>query len=142
MDEFKRRVRRRIRSRGAYDVIHANFFMSGLVAADVNYAADPSRIEIVPCGFDPTEFGPMDRRRARLELGLGPEEKVVLQLGRMVPRKGVDNVVRAVARLRRDHGLSARLLIVGGESATPDPALTPEIGRLAAIAPRRGSMTR
>ena len=35
MDDFTRSVLRRIRSRGAYDLIHANFFMSGLVAADV-----------------------------------------------------------------------------------------------------------
>ncbi len=198
MDDFTRWVLRRIRSRGAYDVIHANFFMSGLVAADVkraagipfvitfhalgkvrrihqdgadafpperaaiearvaaeadaviaecpqdeqdligHYAADPTRIAVIPCGFDPSEFRPMDRRWARLELGLDPHEKVVLQLGRMVPRKGVDNVVRAVARLRRDHGIAARLLIVGGESPTPDPALTPEIGRLAGIAAEEG----
>jgi glycosyltransferase involved in cell wall biosynthesis len=52
----------------------------------------------------------------------------------MVPRKGVDNVIRGLARLRRDHSIAARLLIVGGECETPDPAITPEIGRLRAIA--------
>ena len=87
----------------------------------VHYGADPSRITIVPCGFDPSEFRPMERRRARADLGLDPDEPIILQLGRMVPRKGVDNVVRAVARLRRDHAMSARLLVVGGESPTPDP---------------------
>jgi glycosyltransferase involved in cell wall biosynthesis len=194
MDEFTRFVLRRMGGRGAYDLIHANFFMSGLVAADVKrvadvpfvitfhalgrvrlihqdgadtfpperlaiesrvaaeadaviaecpqdeddlirqYGADPSRIAVIPCGFDPSEFRPMDRRGARAELGLDPDEKVVLQLGRMVPRKGVDNVIRAVARLRHDHGILARLLVVGGDSPTPDPERTPEIGRLAAIA--------
>jgi glycosyltransferase involved in cell wall biosynthesis len=198
MGDFTRWVLRRIRSRGEYDLIHANFFMSGLVAADVkraaaipfvitfhalgrvrlmhqdvadtfpperlaieervvaeadaivaecpqdeedlvhHYGADRARIEVIPCGFDPSEFWPMDRGRVRRELGLDPEEKVVLQLGRMVPRKGVDNVVRAVARLRREHGLAARLLVVGGESATPDPERTPEIGRPAAIAAEEG----
>jgi glycosyltransferase involved in cell wall biosynthesis len=52
----------------------------------------------------------------------------------MVPRKGVDDVIRAVAHLRSDHGLDPLLVIVGGNSDTPDPALTPEIGRLQAIA--------
>jgi histidinol-phosphate phosphatase family protein len=102
------------------------------------YHADPERIRIIPCGFDPEEFGPGDKARARAALGLAAEEFVVLQLGRMVPRKGVDNVIRGVARLRRDHGLSARLLIVGGESREPDPVATPEIGRLRDLAQGEG----
>jgi len=56
-----------------------------------------------------------------------------LQLGRMVPRKGVETVVRSLAHLRRRYGLSCRLAIVGGESRQPDPAATPEIGRLQTI---------
>ncbi len=68
------------------------------------YAADPGRIRVIPCGFDPEEFGSMDKQQARVALGLSPNEWIVLQLGRMVPRKGVDDVIRAVARLRRDHG--------------------------------------
>ncbi|HEV7912340.1 MAG TPA: glycosyltransferase, partial [Albitalea sp.] len=55
-----------------------------------------------------------------------------LQLGRLVPRKGVDNVIRAIALMGR--GTAVRLLIVGGESAVPDEAATPEIGRLRAVA--------
>jgi glycosyltransferase involved in cell wall biosynthesis len=57
----------------------------------------------------------------------------------MVPRKGVDTVIRAVASLGREHGVSARLLVVGGESDAPDPRLTPEIGRLAAVAREVGA---
>ena len=61
----------------------------------------------------------------------------MLQLGRLVPRKGVDNAIRGFARLRR-RGIESRLLIVGGESNDPDPRLTPEIGRLAEIARAEG----
>ncbi|MCA1684633.1 MAG: glycosyltransferase, partial [Planctomycetia bacterium] len=102
------------------------------------YAADPARVVTIPCGFDPAEFWPMDKVRARDVLGIGRGERVVLQLGRIVPRKGVDNVVRGLARLRDDRGVAARLLVVGGESADPDPAVTPEIGRLRAIAEAEG----
>jgi histidinol-phosphate phosphatase family protein len=98
------------------------------------YQARRDRIRIIPCGFDPEEFGPGDKQQARAELGLVPEERIILQLGRMVPRKGVDNVIRGLARLRRDHGVAARLLIVGGESRQPDATVTPEIGRLRDIA--------
>jgi D-inositol-3-phosphate glycosyltransferase len=96
------------------------------------YGADPASIAMVPCGVDTQAFAPQPRTQARRALGLADDEFVVLQLGRLVPRKGVDNVVRALALL--PPGLRARLLVVGGESAEPDERLTPEIGRLRALA--------
>jgi hypothetical protein len=96
------------------------------------YGADGSRIDIVPCGFDPEEFGPVTVD-PRSQLGLDRNEFIILQLGRMVPRKGVDNVIRSLAVLQQDHGLRARLLIVGGNSPEPDPIGTPEIGKLMAL---------
>jgi glycosyltransferase involved in cell wall biosynthesis len=181
-----------------YDLLHANFFMSALVAAEVKcalgipfvvtfhalgrvrlvhqgsadgfpperlaiedhvvaqadriiaecpqdeedllrlYHADRTRLCVIPCGFDPGEFGPMDKREARLMVAVHADERVVLQLGRMVPRKGVDNVIVALAQLHRDHQIKARLLVVGGEARRPDPRLTPEIGRLQRIAAEEG----
>ena len=181
-----------------YDLLHANFFMSALVAADIKrvlnipfvvtfhalgrvrrryqgeadkfpetrfeiedrviaeadqiiaecpqdeadlirlYKADPRKITIIPCGFDPAEFKPINKTIARLALGLPLTERIVLQLGRLVPRKGVDTVIRGFARLYKKHQLPARLLVVGGETEEPDPALTPEIGRLQALAAAEG----
>src|SRR5690606_27250073 len=40
---------------------------------------------------------------------------IVLQLGRMVPRKGVDTVIQGVAMLRHHYGIDAQLLVVGGD---------------------------
>jgi D-inositol-3-phosphate glycosyltransferase len=179
---------------GGYDLIHANFWMSGLVAAEIKrllsipfvitfhalgrvrrlhqgqadrfpderfaiedriveeadaiiaecpqdeedllklYRADPAKVTVVGCGFDTCELWPLDKPLARVALGFNPSEKIVLQLGRMVPRKGVDNAIRGFARLVHTHGVAARLVIVGGESEVPDPLITPEIGRLRAIA--------
>jgi glycosyltransferase involved in cell wall biosynthesis len=76
----------------------------------------------------------MDKALARRELGLPQDERIILQLGRMVPRKGVETVVRSLARLHEQHGASARLVIVGGETRDADPLATPEIGRLQRIA--------
>ncbi|MFL5714732.1 MAG: glycosyltransferase [Chloroflexota bacterium] len=197
MEEFTAWMTARLR-RSSYDVIHANFFYSGLVAADLKaslglpfvvtfhalgrvrrqfqgdtdrfaderfaieerivaeadrilaecpqdeedlirlYNADHERIAMIPCGYDPGEFSPMSRPLARMDLGLDPTEPILLQLGRMVPRKGVDNVIRALARLEADHGMRARLLVVGGASREPDPEATPELARLAAIAEAEG----
>jgi D-inositol-3-phosphate glycosyltransferase len=106
------------------------------------YGADPARIAVVPCGVDPEEFFPINRELARLSLGLPLDEPLLLQLGRMVPRKGVDNVIRAAGRLRHRYGLAARLVIVGGESDDPDPAATPEIARLQRIAVEEGVANR
>jgi D-inositol-3-phosphate glycosyltransferase len=97
------------------------------------YAADPDKIDIVPCGFDSDEFQAVPGG-ARQQLGLSEDEFVVLQLGRMVPRKGVDNVIRAIAVLKQVHGIQARLLVVGGNSSEPHAIHTPEIRPLRALA--------
>ncbi|HEV7822757.1 MAG TPA: glycosyltransferase, partial [Burkholderiales bacterium] len=98
------------------------------------YNGHSGRLTTVPCGFDPAEFFPMPRDEARAALGLDRKTFSILQLGRLVPRKGIDNVIRAVAALKRDFGHPAKLYVVGGNSALPDERCTPEIGRLRSIA--------
>lgn len=193
MNEFTTNMIQFIREQELqYDIMHANFFMSGLVASNVKkdlnipyvitfhalglvrlahqkemdkfppgrcavetflvkdadqiiaecpqdrddlinyYNADPSKITIVPCGFNPSEFYAIEKNAARQRLGLDPNQTVLLQLGRMVPRKGVDNVIRAMGMLKNINNIC--LLVVGGESESADPDLTPEIGRLQKLA--------
>ncbi len=102
------------------------------------YRADPARIRVIPCGFDKAEFWPVTRALARRTLGYRPDERILLNIGRLVPRKGVDNAIRGLARLLRVHGVEAKLVVVGGNSDLPDEALTPEIGRLRALAADEG----
>jgi len=198
MPEFARQMLDFCSREDGYDVVHANFFMSGYVglhvkqafgwplvttfhalglvrrqhhgrddgfpeariaieqllarrsdlviaecpqdAADLMqlYGADVRRLAVVPCGFDPGEMAPVDRQQARTALRIARDAFVVLQLGRLVPRKGIDNVVRALGLLRRSHGVDGRLLVVGGEAEHPDESCTPEIGRLRRIAEEEG----
>jgi len=98
-----------------------------------HYKADPNKITIAPCGFNPKEFHVIDKNIARQKLNLKDDETILLQLGRMVPRKGVDNVIRSLSKLNGSLK-NIRLLVVGGESDEPDETLTPEIGRLRKIA--------
>jgi D-inositol-3-phosphate glycosyltransferase len=197
MPEFARFMVRFARSqRREYDIMHANFFMSGMVAQLVRaalgipyvitfhalgrvrrleqgaadgfpderleiertlmrqadrviaecgqdrddmvrlYDADRARIDVVPCGFDPQQLWPV-RGTARQSLDIDPASFVVLQLGRMVPRKGIDNVIEGVAVLARRHGVEARLLVVGG-AAAPGANDTPELRRLMALSAALG----
>ena len=103
-----------------------------------HYGADRSRMSCIPCGFDRREFGAVDRREARRILHLAPRAFVVLQLGRLVPRKGIDNVIRALGLLRGRLAQPLRLLVVGGNSDEPDEKLTPEIARLRKVAHEAG----
>lgn len=102
------------------------------------YGADPERIDVVPCGFDPEELAPADKAASRSRLGWPQRRFEVLQLGRLVPRKGIDNVIRAIALLAGKHDVPARLYIVGGNSVAPSQTATPEIGRLSEVARQHG----
>jgi D-inositol-3-phosphate glycosyltransferase len=199
MDDFTEYIKKFIQQkRVSYAIVHAHFWMSGLVAANLKqelglpfvitfhalgkvrrkhqgdndtfpdvrfeveqrliaeadriiaecpqdeqdlrylYDADPSKVVVIPCGFDPAEMWPMDKILSRKLLGIPEHEHVVLQVGRMVPRKGVDTVVKGFAKMVKEYGISARLMIVGGDTYEPDPEATPEIGRLQEIAREEG----
>ncbi|MBV8030257.1 MAG: glycosyltransferase family 1 protein [Betaproteobacteria bacterium] len=102
------------------------------------YPGDPARVSVIPCGFDRSEFWPITRALARRTLGYRMDERILLNIGRLVPRKGIDNAIRGLARLAHRHGLAARLVIVGGNSDLPHAETTPEIGRLQALADAEG----
>jgi glycosyltransferase involved in cell wall biosynthesis len=103
-----------------------------------HYRTPHRKIHMIPCGFDPQELAPVDRAEARERLGLPTDRPIILQLGRMVPRKGVDTVIRALAIVKRRYRVEPLLVIVGGDSPEPDPSITPEIGRLMRIAAEEG----
>jgi glycosyltransferase involved in cell wall biosynthesis len=85
-----------------------------------------SRISVVPCGVDLTRFtpaGPSALRRARHRL---------VAVGRLVPRKGFDVAITALAQLP-----DTELVIVGGPERGR-LAQDPEVRRLRALADRLG----
>lgn len=99
-----------------------------------DYGADPARVALIPSAVNAERFRPVDRAEARRRIGLATSDPVVVYVGRMLPRKDVRNLVRAVALLCRQTELPVRLLLVGGETPEPDPAATPEIGVLLRLA--------
>ncbi len=108
-----------------------------------DYGADPARVVVIPSAVNVETFCPVPRDEARHAIGLATDEPVVVYVGRMLPRKDVRNVVRGLAAYIRDFeavdGIGrVRLLLVGGESALPDPQTTPEIGELRRLAAELG----
>jgi D-inositol-3-phosphate glycosyltransferase len=117
-------------------LVHA---VDGIVAATAHerqllrqlYRVAPSRVEVIPLGVDLERFRPRARDAAREALGIRPEERIVLAVGRIQPLKGLDILVRSLAEVTDRTGLS--LLIIGG-----DERAAPEVGRLSAIAEEVG----
>ncbi|MCC5639390.1 glycosyltransferase [Nostoc sp. CHAB 5844] len=72
------------------------------------------RIEMIPCGTDIEKFGEISRSTAREKLGIAPDAKMVLYVGRFDRRKGIETLVRSVAKSRFRDGGNLQLFIGGG----------------------------
>ena len=79
-----------------------------------------TRIGAAPPGFDPQQLWPLPQRLARRKLGLQLGKFIVLQLGRIVPGKGIDTLIDSLALLRRRDRIDAMLLVVGTGDDTPE----------------------
>ncbi|MFR9721882.1 glycosyltransferase [Streptomyces sp. MS19] len=97
------------------------------VAELTSMGLSPARISVVPCGVDPERFTPVGPAEPR-----GRWRHRMLQLGRLVPRKGAELSIAALARVP-----DTELVIAGG----PPPAgidHDPEVRRLRAVARAHG----
>ena len=72
-------------------------------------------IDIIPCGTDIHRFGSIQMQQARQQLGIDPETKVVLYVGRFDERKGIETLVRAMGQSQL-RSLGNLKLIIGGGS--------------------------
>lgn len=92
------------------------------------YGADPSKIEIIPCGVDLSLFSPLPQAEAknhlksnlRLNLPAGGQ-RMVLFVGRIEPLKGIDTLIQAMALLAKDYRLENLCLAIVGGDASDDP---------------------
>ncbi|MCK4579701.1 MAG: glycosyltransferase family 4 protein, partial [Dehalococcoidia bacterium] len=69
-------------------------------------------IIVVPNGIDLEQFENLSRKRARSELQIEEQEKVILFVGKLLPVKGVQYLIQAMDIIRRREA-DARLLLVG-----------------------------
>src|ERR1041384_1378486 len=85
------------------------------------YKANQSKLVVIPPGVDVSHFYPIPADEAKLYVGLKPEDRMVLFVGRIEPLKGVDTLIQAMScvQLREKHPV--HLAIIGG-----DPAASPQ----------------
>jgi len=76
------------------------------------YDASPETISVIPCGVNLDLFRPIGRETARCYLGL-KEERIILFVGRIIPLKGIDNLLKAMSYLERKEGI--KLIVIGGD---------------------------
>lgn len=77
-----------------------------------DYAADPRSVQVIPNGCDASIFRIGDRAAARAALEIAPDAEVVLYVGRLVPEKGLRELLSAYARLAETRS-ALELVLVG-----------------------------
>ncbi len=76
------------------------------------YNAVPETIRVIPCGVNLDLFRPMNKEIAKCHLALDGE-RIILFVGRMVPLKGIDNLLKAMTYLERREKI--KLVVIGGD---------------------------
>ena len=85
------------------------------------YGASSDKITVKPPGVDLDRFKPMDKSVARGYIGIPPDDKMILFVGRIQPLKGIDILMQALATVKKREPHLAKhvcLSIIGGD---PNP---------------------
>jgi D-inositol-3-phosphate glycosyltransferase len=100
------------------------------------YKAETRRVSVIPPGVDTTHFYPIDRDEAVEFVGAPEDKDMLLFVGRIQPLKGIDTLLKAVARLA-EKGVLGRhpicLAVLGGELAESEDDRSAEMARLQAM---------
>ena len=96
-------------------------------AALRDFGADGARVHTIVNGFNTGVFRPGPKAAARLALGLPPDDRLLVYVGRLVESKGLRELLSAFVPLARQLP-DCRLALVG------DGPMHAELGRLAAAA--------
>jgi D-inositol-3-phosphate glycosyltransferase len=95
------------------------------------YKANVQKMEVIPPGVDVSHFYPISKDEARQYIGLSPDQKMVLFVGRIEPLKGVDTLIRAMSCLKFQSVVHpVYLAIIGGEPDANPEQMTVEMSRL------------
>ncbi len=78
-----------------------------------HFQVPSDKIRVIPIGIDPAKFKnrSVDRNRVREKYGVGPDEKLILFVGRLTNQKGCEYLIRAVPYVAKF--FNVKLLIAG-----------------------------
>jgi D-inositol-3-phosphate glycosyltransferase len=106
------------------------------------YRANPDKIEVIPPGVDTSHFYPIPVDEAKEFIGIPPENRMLLYVGRIEPLKGIDTLIRSIALLR-DKGILDRhcclcVTIIGGDPNAVENDISDEMARLQDLCEEHG----
>ncbi|HUG38532.1 MAG TPA: glycosyltransferase, partial [Candidatus Limnocylindrales bacterium] len=105
------------------------------------YRGDVSRVTVIPPGVDLEHFYPRSAAMAKAGLGINPEHKLLLFVGRIEPLKGIETLFQAVALLRNRGVCDCTQMVVaiiGGDLAEQPGVENAELARLKALRQQLG----
>ena len=97
------------------------------------YGADARKIDVVPPGVDLDLFRPIPPEQAKRILGLPPDRRIVLFVGRIEPLKGIDTLLRAMALVVPEIPCwqdDLSVVIIGGAPGAGIEKVNDELARL------------
>lgn len=105
------------------------------------YEAPTDRVRVIPPGVDTARFYPIPQDEAKEFVGIEEDESMILFVGRIEPLKGIDTLIRAIAKLQQAGELEGScqcLAVIGGDPGASEEKRTQEMNRLMAIAEELG----
>jgi D-inositol-3-phosphate glycosyltransferase len=98
------------------------------------YKGDPSKMTVIPPGVDVGHFYPIPSDEAKMYIGLKPDDRMVLFVGRIERLKGVDTLIEAMSCLQiKGDSYPVHLAIIGGDPSASREDMTVEMARLQAM---------
>ena len=97
------------------------------------YHAEEKNINILPPGVDTSRFYPISTEEAKEFIGIHPEDRMILFVGRIEPLKGIETLLRAISLVRDSEVMidcPHHLIIIGGDPNITNNVLGSEMTRI------------
>ncbi len=105
------------------------------------YGVNHEKVTIIPPGVDTHHFYPIPQDEAKETVGISPDDRMALFVGRIEPLKGLDTLIRAMAFVKRNCKTFVcphYLVIIGGDPEGDPEDMTSEMNRLQSLCQELG----
>ena len=105
------------------------------------YGLNHQKVEIIPPGVNTHHFYPIPKDEAKEAIGINPQDRVALFVGRIEPLKGVDTLIRAMAMVKENcktFRCPHYLVVIGGDPEGDSEKMSAEMRRLQTLCKKLG----